>query len=97
MHCPTVDHWNAVKRVLCYLSGTLNHGIFLRKQTRPLLHDFFDADWAGDTDDYVSTNGFIVYLGTQPLYWTSKKQKGVARSSTEAEYRAVANTTADFC
>lgn len=96
MHRPTEDHWNAVKRVLRYLSGTLSHGIFLKKQTRPLLHAFSDADWAGDTDDYVSTNGFIVYLGTQPLSWTSKKQKGVARSSTEAEYRAVANTAAEL-
>lgn len=96
MHRPTVDHWNAVKRVLRYLSGTLSHGIFLTKQTRPLLHAFSDADWAGDTDDYVSTNGFIVYLGTKPLSWTSKKQKGVARSSTEVEYRAVPNTAAEL-
>lgn len=45
----------------------------------PLLHAFSDADWAGDTDDYVSTNGYIVYLGTHPLSWASKKQKGVGR------------------
>ena len=95
MHRPTVDHWNAVKRVLRYLSGTLTHGILLRKQSAPLLHAFSDADWSGDSDDYVSTNGYIVYLGSQPLSWTSKKQKGVARSSTEAEYRAVANTAAE--
>ncbi|XP_033134130.1 uncharacterized protein LOC103837662 isoform X1 [Brassica rapa] len=95
MHRPTVDHWNAVKRVLRYLSGTLTHGILLRKQSAPLLHAYSDADWAGDSDDYVSTNGYIVYLGSQPLSWTSKKQKGVARSSTEAEYRAVANTAAE--
>ena len=31
MHRPTLDHWNAVKRVLRYLSGTLSHGIFLKK------------------------------------------------------------------
>lgn len=96
MHRPTLDHWNAVKRVLRYLSGTLSHGIFLKKQTAPLLHAFSDADWAGDTDDYISTNGYIVYLGTHPLSWTSKKQKGVARSSKEAEYRAVANTAAEL-
>lgn len=96
MHHPTLDHWNAVKRVLRYLSGTLSHGIFLKKQTAPLLHAFSDADWAGDTDDYVSTNGYIVYLRSHPLSWASKKQKGVARSSTEAEYRAVANTVAEI-
>lgn len=97
MHCPTSDHWQAVKRVLCYLSGTLDHGIFLRKQAAtPTLHAFSDADWAGDLDDYVSTNAYIIFLGSQPISWTTKKQTGVARSSTEAEYRAVANTASEL-
>lgn len=96
MHQPTTDHWQAVKRVLRYLSGTLTHGIFLRKDANPRLHGFSDADWAGDSDDYVSTNGFIIYFGSQPVSWTSHKQKGVARSSTEAEYRAVANAAAEL-
>lgn len=96
MHQPTTDHWFAVKRLLRYLSGTLSHGIFLRKQAQSPLHGFSDADWAGDSDDYVSTNSHIIYLGSHPISWTSRKQKGVARSSTEAEYRAVANTSADI-
>ncbi|KAG7536467.1 Integrase catalytic core [Arabidopsis suecica] len=87
MHMPTTDHWNAVKRVLRYLAGTPNHGIFLKKGNALSLHAYTDADWAGDTDDYVSTNGYIVYLGHHPISWSSKKQKGVVRSSTEAEYR----------
>lgn len=92
MHMPTTDHWQAAKRVLCYLSGTLTHGIFLRKQSKPILHAYSDADWAGESDDYVSTNTYIIYMGSNPVSWTSKKQKGVARCSTESEYRAVANT-----
>lgn len=97
MHCPTSDHWQAAKRVLRYLSGTLDHGIYLRKQAAPpALHAFSDADWAGDVDDYVSTNAYIIFLGSQPISWTTKKQTGVARSSTEAEYRAVANTAAEL-
>ena len=96
MHQPTSDHWMAVKRVLRYLSGTLTHGIFLRKQSTPILHAYSDAEWAGDSDDYVSTNGYIIFLGSQPISWTSKKQKSVARSSTEAEYRVVANTASEL-
>lgn len=59
------------------------------------LHAFTDADGTGDSDDYVSTNAYVIYLGSTPVSWSSKKQNGVARSSMEAEYRAVANTTSE--
>lgn len=64
MHRPTIDHWQATKRVLRYLSGTLNHGIFQQKQSTPTLHAYSDADWACDSDDYVSTNAYIIYMGS---------------------------------
>ena len=96
MHRPTSDHWQAVKRMLHYLSGTLNHRIMLQKHRSPTLHAFSDADWAGDSDDYVSTNAYLIFMGSQPVSWTTKRQKGVARSSTEAEYRAVANTASEL-
>lgn len=96
MHRPTDIHWQAAKRILRYLAGTTSHGILLRKDSPLSLHAYSDADWAGDVDDFVSTNAHILYLGTSPIAWSSKKQKGVARSSTEAEYRAVANTAAEL-
>lgn len=96
MHKPTEDHWQAAKRVLRYLAGTPTHGIWIRKDSPPTLHAYSDADWAGDPDDYVSTNAYIVFVGTTPISWSAKKQTGVARSSTEAEYRAVANTASEL-
>lgn len=96
MHKPTDAHWQAAKRILRYLAGTLTHGICINKHSPLNLHAFSDVDWAGDTDDFVSTNAYIVYLGSTPIAWTSKKQSGVARSSTEAEYRSVANTAAEL-
>lgn len=96
MHSPSTDHWQAVKRVLRYLAGTPTHGIFIHRNTPLTLHAFSDSDWAGDSDDLVSTNAYVVYLGRNPISWSSKKQKGVARSSTEAEYRAVANTSSEL-
>ena len=86
MHTPTTDHWSAVKRVLRYLAGTASHGLYFSRQNPSSLHAYSDADWAGDSDDFVSTNAYIIYLGRHPISWSSKKQKGVARSSTEAEY-----------
>lgn len=64
MHSPTDAHWQAVKRVLRYLAATPSYDIFLSRRNSPTLHAFSDSDWAGDNDDYVSTNGYIVYLGT---------------------------------
>ncbi|KAL9298920.1 putative RNA-directed DNA polymerase [Arabidopsis thaliana] len=86
MHCPTDLHWQAAKRILRYLAGTPSHGIFIRADTPLTLHAYSDADWAGDIDNYNSTNAYILYLGSNPISWSSKKQKGVARSSTEARY-----------
>lgn len=96
MHQPTSDHWNAVKRLLRYLCGTLDHGICLRQNSPLALHPFSNADWAGNKDDYTSTSAYIVYLGHNPISWSSKKQRTVARSSTEAEYRSVASTAAEI-
>ncbi|CAA7037247.1 unnamed protein product [Microthlaspi erraticum] len=96
MHCPTEDHWQAAKRILRYLARTPSHGIFFSSNNQLTLHAYSDADWGGDSHDYVSTNAYVVYLGNHPISWTAKKQKGVSRSSTEAEYRAVANTVAEI-
>ncbi|KAI3702935.1 hypothetical protein L6452_28689 [Arctium lappa] len=48
-----------------------------------------------DKDDYISTTGYVVYLDRNPISWISKKQRTIARSSTEAEYRAIASITAE--
>lgn len=96
MHRPTDEHWKAAKRILRYLSGTLSHGIYIRQHSPYTLHAYSDADWAGDTDHFVSTNAYIVYMGSTLIAWSSRKQSSVSRSSNEAEYRSVANTAAEL-
>ena len=54
------------------------------------MQAYSDADWAGDPNDRRSVSGFVVYLGSSPILWASKKQHTVSRSSAEVEYRALA-------
>ena len=96
MHRPTSEHWIAAKRLLQYMCGTLTHGLFLHKANTFSLHAFSDANWARNKDDYISMGAYIVYLGCHPISWSSKKQRTVARSSIEAEYRLVAATTSEI-
>jgi histone deacetylase 1/2 len=57
---------------------------------------FFDTDWAGCPDDQRSTGGHAVLLGGNLVAWNSRKQPTISRSSTEAEYKSVANATAEL-
>ncbi|CAL9020515.1 unnamed protein product, partial [Prunus brigantina] len=83
----------AVKRILRYLQGTSTHGMFYRSGALTITA-YSDADYAGDPDDRRSTGGYCLYLGSSLVSWSSKKQGGVSRSSTEAEYRQLAYTAA---
>lgn len=99
MACPLEAHWVAVKQILRYLKGTLNHGLLLSPalpHQAPSLRAFCDADWASDPDDRRSTSGAAIYFGPNLVSWWSKKQTVVARSSTEAEYRSLAHATAEL-
>ncbi|XP_019194877.1 PREDICTED: uncharacterized protein LOC109188699 [Ipomoea nil] len=49
------------------------------------LHAFSDTDWVGCPEDRKSTTGYAVFLGSNLISWVWKKQRTVARSSTEAE------------
>ena len=96
MSAPTSTHLAAAKRVLRYIRGTLHHGIEFTPDSLTLFA-YTDADWAGDPDDRRSTSGFLIYLGSNAITWSAKKQPTVSRSSTELEYRALAFASAELC
>ncbi|GJR00656.1 ribonuclease H-like domain-containing protein [Tanacetum coccineum] len=85
----------ALKRVLCYVRGTLNFGLQLYASPTGSLVAYFDADWAGCSSTRRSTFGYCVFLGDNLLLWSSKRQHTISRSSAEAEYRGVANAVAE--
>jgi len=95
MHAPTDSYWAAVKRILRYLKGTASYGFHITWGSPFALHGFTDVDWAGSIDDSKYTGGYLVFFGQTSISWKSGKQRIVARSSTEAEYKALANGTAE--
>ncbi|KAM2874298.1 hypothetical protein COP2_017588 [Malus domestica] len=92
---PTDVHLHLVKRILRYVQGTVHCGLHYTKGSDFKLTAYSDSDWAADITTRRSISGFVVYLGSNPISWQSKKQSTVSRSSTEAEYKALAHCAAD--
>ena len=81
---------DAVYRILKYLKGCPGKGVLYQKNGHLDLVAYTDADWAGFRDDRKSTSGYFTLVGGNLVTWRSKKQKVVAMSSAEAEFRGVA-------
>jgi hypothetical protein len=88
LHSPTTFHWTAVKRILRFLKHTLGSGLHIRSSSSTKISAFSDADWAGCADDRKSTRVFAVFLDPNLISWCAKN-----RSSTKAEYKAMADAT----
>ena len=95
MHQPIDQHLITAKRVLCYVQGSFDHGLSFHPG--PLSFTAYtDSDCARNPMDHLSTTCLIVFLGHNPMTWQCKKHPTVSHSSTEAEYHALANCTADL-
>ncbi|GKV37171.1 hypothetical protein SLEP1_g45230 [Rubroshorea leprosula] len=87
MAAPRFIHSAAVLRIICYVKGTLFHGLHFSAHSSLVLHAYSNADWAGDLTDRRSTIGYCLFLGNSLISSRSKKQAIPSRSSTETEYR----------
>ncbi|GKC00324.1 retrovirus-related pol polyprotein from transposon TNT 1-94, partial [Tanacetum coccineum] len=86
---PTKKQLEAIKGVFRYLKGTVNMGLWYPKDTPMALTAYVDVDHAGCQDTRRSTSGSAQFLGDKLVSWSSKKQKSIAISTTEAEYIAM--------
>ena len=90
MASPTELHFAAVKRIMRYLKGTMELGIWYKRGGDTGLVGYTDSDYAGDIDDSKSTSGYVFLMGGGAVAWSSRKQPIVTLSTTEAEYVAAA-------
>lgn len=90
MQLPWKPHLDSVRRTLCYVSATLDYGLFYAAGIPVEPYGYTDVDWVGSIFDRRSTSGFMFSFGTATVTWSSKKQPIVSLSSTEVEYRGAA-------
>jgi len=62
MSNPTEVHLQTPKRILRYLKGTINYGIFYKKNENKQLIAYTDSDYTGDLTDRKSTSSYVFML-----------------------------------
>ena len=93
MRDPCLPQWEAVIRIVRYLKLHPGRGLLYKANGHLQVEAYTDVDWAGSLSNRKSTIGYCTFLGGNLITWKSKKQIVVARSSAEAEYRAMALTS----
>ncbi|XP_071704420.1 uncharacterized mitochondrial protein AtMg00810-like [Rutidosis leptorrhynchoides] len=96
LHALMQDHFQAVRRILRYVKGTLSLALSFLHVPEPSILGYSDADWARCIETRRSTYGYSIFLGENLISWIAKKQPTVSRSSCESEYRTLANTASEI-
>ena len=91
---PRIVHWEGVKRVIVYLNMTKHYWLTFGGKSKKLVEGFCDADWASQKDWHLIL-GYMFYLGSGAITWSSKKQHIIALSSMESEYIAQTHAAKD--
>ncbi|KAL0379752.1 UNVERIFIED_CONTAM: Retrovirus-related Pol polyprotein from transposon RE2 [Sesamum angustifolium] len=74
MQSPSQVHYAAAKRILRYLRGTKDFGIWYKSTNDAKLVGYTDSDWTGSVDDMKSTSGYTFSLGSGIFSWASKNK-----------------------
>lgn len=97
MHDPCTSHMTALKCFIRYIKCTLDLDLQLSPSSTHTLISYTNVDWVGCPDTRRSISGYCVYLGTNLLSWSTKRQHTLSRSCVEAEYEGVAYVVSESC
>jgi hypothetical protein len=96
-NCYDETHYKYALRILKYLYSTKELKLtYNQNENVDIMTCYVDSDWAGDIIDRKSTTGFVIKLFGNSIYWKSKKQNCVTKSSTFAEYVALSEAVTEI-
>ncbi|KAL0295953.1 UNVERIFIED_CONTAM: Retrovirus-related Pol polyprotein from transposon RE1 [Sesamum radiatum] len=75
MQSPSQVHYAAAKRILRYLRGTKDFGIWYKSTNDAKLVGYTDSDWAGSVDDMKSTSGYTFSLWVRNIHMGFQENK----------------------
>ncbi len=84
-------HWRSALRVVHYVVENKTWSIYISADSDTNLYGVCDANWCTQPDSYLSTTGYVIFQGTNPISNCSRTQKVVSRSTAESEYIAISS------
>ena len=93
---PKFSHLTVVKRIIRYLLGTINLGLWYPKNSLCILIRYSNSDFTGSKTDRKSTSDTCQFIGSAIVSWHNEKQNSVALSTAETEYISVGSCCAQI-
>ncbi len=89
LDCFREVHWKAALHTVRYLVCTRRLELSLGGSNSATLVGYSDSSWSDCLDTHRSTMGYCFNFGSGAVSWSSRKQKMVTNSTTEAEFIAI--------
>jgi len=83
---PKQSHLSVVKRIIRYMLGTMNIGLWYPKNSTCNLIGYSDSDFSVSKNNRKNTIGTYHFIGLALVSWHSKKQNSIVLSIAEAKY-----------
>ena len=95
--CYDSTHFKYAMRILKYLYKTKHLKLtYFFNSNKDKLDCMVDSDFPGHNIDKKSTNGFVIRMFGNIIYWRAQTQKTVTKNSTLSEYIALSEATTEI-